>query len=84
MPVPNLCPNAEQALLAHAWPAMSRTRKRLTARIIMMSGDCIEAADLHFELTGPGVGTSSSAPLAVIPPLPMTGWMPTCAAASKN
>jgi len=70
MPVPNLCPNAEQALLAHAWPGNVRELENVLQRaIIMMSGDCIEAADLHFELTGPGVGTSSSAPLAVISPV---------------
>lgn len=62
MPVPSLCPNAEQALLAHSWPGNVRELENVLQRaIIMMSGDCIEAADLHFELTGPGVGTGTTA-----------------------
>ncbi len=66
MPVPNLCPDAERALLAHAWPGNVRELENVLQRaIIMMSGDCIEAADLHFELSGPGVGTRPTAPLAV-------------------
>jgi len=63
MPVPHLCPNAERALLAHAWPGNVRELENVLQRaIILMSGDCIEAADLHFELTGPGVGTTTDVP----------------------
>lgn len=60
LPVPQLCPNAERALSTHAWPGNVRELENVLQRaIILMSGDCIEAADLHFELTGPGVGTAS-------------------------
>ncbi len=49
-PVPALCPDAEARLLAHAWPGNVRELENVLQRaIILMSGDCIEAGDLHFE-----------------------------------
>ena len=56
MAVPSLCPNAERLLLAHPWPGNVRELENVLQRaIILMSGDCIEACDLHFELGGPGI-----------------------------
>ncbi len=48
--VPTLCPSAEHSLLAHNWPGNVRELDNVLQRaVILMSGDCIEAADLHFE-----------------------------------
>jgi two-component system response regulator FlrC len=55
LPVPNLCPSAERLLLSYAWPGNVRELENVLQRaIILMSGDCIDAADLHFELGAPG------------------------------
>lgn len=52
-PVPTLCPDAEQRLLSHPWPGNVRELENVLQRaIILMSGDCIETADLHFEVCG--------------------------------
>jgi len=52
-PVPMLCPDAEQRLLSHPWPGNVRELENVLQRaIILMSGDCIETADLHFEVCG--------------------------------
>jgi two-component system response regulator FlrC len=49
-PVPDLCPSAEHALLAHNWPGNVRELDNVLQRaVILMSGECIEASDLHFE-----------------------------------
>lgn len=61
LPVPSLCPNAERLMLSYAWPGNVRELENVLQRaIILMSGDCIEAADLHFEMGGPG-------PMSVVP-----------------
>ncbi|MFN2308633.1 MAG: sigma-54-dependent transcriptional regulator [Gammaproteobacteria bacterium] len=58
--VPGLCPSAEQLLLDYAWPGNVRELENVLQRaIILMTGDCIEAADLHFELGGPGLATAT-------------------------
>ena len=60
--VPSLCPSAERSLLGYAWPGNVRELENVLQRaIILMTGDCIEAGDLHFELGGPGVGATPSA-----------------------
>lgn len=65
MAVPSLCPNAERLLLTHPWPGNVRELENVLQRaIILMSGDCIEACDLHFELGGPGVATAERSPHA--------------------
>lgn len=52
-PVLTLCPDAEQRLLSHPWPGNVRELENVLQRaIILMSGDCIETADLHFEVCG--------------------------------
>lgn len=52
-PMPTLCPDAEQRLLSHPWPGNVRELENVLQRaIILMSGDCIETADLHFEVCG--------------------------------
>ncbi len=57
-PVPTLCPDAEQRLLAHDWPGNVRELENILQRaIILMSGDCIECADLHFELASAGIAS---------------------------
>ena len=62
MALPSLCPNAERLLLAHPWPGNVRELENVLQRaIILMSGDCIEACDLHFELGGPGVANTEIA-----------------------
>ncbi|WJW74577.1 sigma-54 dependent transcriptional regulator [Thiohalobacter sp. IOR34] len=49
-PVPALCPEAEARLLDYAWPGNVRELENVLQRaVILMSGDCIEAVDLHFE-----------------------------------
>lgn len=52
-PLPLLCPDAEQRLLTHPWPGNVRELENVLQRaIILMSGDCIETVDLHFEVCG--------------------------------
>ena len=47
---PVLCQDAAQALLAHDWPGNVRELDNVLQRaVILMSGDCIESGDLHFE-----------------------------------
>jgi len=60
-PVPALCPDAEQRLLSHPWPGNVRELENVLQRaIILMSGDCIETADLHFEVCGGGLSATTS------------------------
>jgi len=71
-PVPELCPDAEARLLAHAWPGNVRELENVLQRaIILMSGDCIEAADLHFEPealgAAEGLDVPAEAPLISAP-----------------
>lgn len=55
-PIPSLCPNAERLMLSYAWPGNVRELENVLQRaIILMSGDCIEAADLNFEMGAPHV-----------------------------
>lgn len=53
-PVPSLCPNAERLMLSYAWPGNVRELENVLQRaIILMSGECIEATDLNFEMGAP-------------------------------
>jgi two-component system, response regulator FlrC len=64
--MPNLCPSAERLLLGYAWPGNVRELENVLQRaIILMSGDCIDAADLHFELGGPGMAEAAPAAAAI-------------------
>lgn len=60
-PVPSLCPNAERQVLSYPWPGNVRELENVLQRaIIMMSGDCIEVTDLHFEtVTANGLANES-------------------------
>ncbi len=59
-PVPELCPEAESRLLAWHWPGNVRELENVLQRaIILMSGDCIEARDLHFEEEAMGTAVAS-------------------------
>lgn len=59
-PVPTLCPDAEKRLLGHPWPGNVRELENVLQRaIILMSGDCIETVDLHFEVCGGDVSIAS-------------------------
>ncbi len=67
-PVPELCPEAEARLLAHAWPGNVRELENVLQRaIILMSGDCIEAGDLHFEVEAMGAVEGLGTPRAEAP-----------------
>ncbi|RRQ20924.1 sigma-54-dependent transcriptional regulator [Thiohalobacter thiocyanaticus] len=61
--VPTLCPDAEQQLLAYQWPGNVRELENVLQRaIILMRGDCIEAAELHFEAEQMTVSAGIQAP----------------------
>ena len=63
-PVPTLCPNAEQRLVEHAWPGNVRELENVLQRaIILMTGDCIETVDLHFEIGTEGLSEPHRAPV---------------------
>jgi two-component system response regulator FlrC len=60
--LPPLTPEAEARLLAHRWPGNVRELDNLMQRaLILCDGECIQAADLHFE------GIDAGAPAAGIP-----------------
>lgn len=66
-PVPALCPDAERRLLAHPWPGNVRELENVLQRaLILMAGDCIEAADLHFEVCGGGLSITATASDAAV------------------
>ncbi len=63
-PVPDLCPQAAKMLLAHNWSGNVRELENLMQRaLILMSGDCIDVADLHFEGADGSMPTLHDAPL---------------------
>ena len=70
-PVPPLCPEAEQRLLAHQWPGNVRELENVLQRaVILMRGDCIEAGELHFEAEQMTVSAGIQAPPAAARPAP--------------
>ena len=54
--VPELAPDVEPALRAHAWPGNVRELRHTIRRALLLAGRRIEAEDLGFGNLGPGAG----------------------------